>query len=79
MQRQYYLIFFIFAGLYGCVGEIIINSVSVILRGSYLWVYYNGWHTSWESFILFGLGGCLAFYLFSFGIKRSGRKLILKK
>lgn len=64
MRWQYWIGLFIIAGLYGCVGEIVINTFAIWIRGAPLWLYYNGWHTSWESFILFGIGGVLAFLMY---------------
>ena len=64
MRKVYNIIIFVFAGLYGCLGEIIINYFALIFRGEFLWIYYNGLSASWESFILFGVAGVLAFQIF---------------
>ena len=70
MRKRYNIVVFIFSGLYGCLGEIIINFFSNLIRGENLWTYYNGGSTSWESFILFGIAGVLAFNIFLFISKR---------
>ncbi len=65
LKLKLWVLFYLCAGLYGCVGEIIINTTFRLIRGFPLWVYYNGMDTSIESFFLFGLGGCIAFWLYS--------------
>jgi hypothetical protein len=64
MRMKKWMILFIIFGLYGTIGEIVINSVMTLIRGNPLWIYYNGFSTSWESLILFGLFGCLGFKIY---------------
>jgi len=64
MKVKYWLVAFVIFGLYGTVGEIFINFIMTILRGAPLWIYYNGFSTSLESFFLFGLFGCMGFKIY---------------
>lgn len=50
-------------GFYGSIGEILIGTIFSIF-GRTLWLYYNGFFTSPESFFLFGIFGCIGFKIF---------------
>ncbi|MHA1988753.1 MAG: hypothetical protein ACW98D_19190 [Promethearchaeota archaeon] len=70
MRVKLWIYLFIIFALYGTIGEIVINGFFMIFRGVPLWIYYNEFSTSWESFILFGLFGCIGYKLFKkFGYK----------
>jgi hypothetical protein len=60
---------FIGFGLFGTIGEIAIGSLSVLL-GRPLFVYYNNFHTSVESFFLFGSFGMFGLMLLNEWLKR---------
>lgn len=60
-MRRWYLWFIVF-GLFGTIGEAFIG----IVFYNYLYplfIYYNGFFTSIESFFLFGLFGCIGLRL----------------
>ena len=63
MKYRYWIYLFIIFGLYGSFGEILIGTVFQLF-GRTLWIYYNGFFTSFESFLLFGLFGCIGFKIY---------------
>lgn len=80
LRKKYWFYLFILAAIYGSVGEIVINTIATILRGQPLFLYYNGWSTSWEAFILFGFAGCLAFYLYLKALAyRDSQKIVIEE
>jgi len=56
--RRWYLWFLLF-GTLGVFFECLIGVVMDLVYNPYFFIYYNGFKTSVESFILFGLFGCL--------------------
>jgi hypothetical protein len=72
MIRKWPILFVIF-GLYGSLGEIFIGTIFTLL-GRTLWLYYNGFYTSIEAFLLFGLFGCIGFKLYKIYEERWIRK-----
>jgi hypothetical protein len=61
IMRRWYLWFILF-GVFGSGGEIIIGSLFYYFMYP-LFIYYNGFFTSIESFFLFGFFGCIGLRL----------------
>ena len=58
-----WLKYFIAFGIFGTVGEASIGALQEYIFRRPLWVYYNGFYTSIESFFYFGFFGCVGFKL----------------
>jgi hypothetical protein len=57
-MRRFYLWFILF-GMFGAFFEMLIGIGMNIFYIPYFYIYYNNFTTSWESFFLFGIFGCI--------------------
>ena len=72
--KRWLIVFFGFA-IICCVAEIVVGIFHEAVFGL-LWIYYNGFYTSFESFFYFGLLGCIGFKMFRILLERMGYRII---
>ena len=72
--KRWLIVFFGFATIC-CAAEIVVGIFHEAVFGL-LWIYYNGFYTSPESFLYFGLLGCIGFKMFRMVLKRMGYMII---
>jgi len=72
MRKMRWFKLFIIFGLFGTLGEIVIGTITSFFYNPYFYIYYNGFHTSIESFFWFGLFGCIGFKIF---LRKYGNQL----
>lgn len=75
MQKQRWLIVFLSFGFLGCLAEIVVGMFHAAVFGL-LWIYYNGFYTSIESFFYFGGLGTLEFKGFLMLLDWKGYKIV---
>jgi hypothetical protein len=75
MRKQRWLIVFFGLATICCLAEIAVGIFHEAVFGL-LWIYYNGFYTSFESFFYFGALGSLGFKGFLMLLKRMGYRII---
>jgi len=75
MRKIMWLIAFLAFGIFGWIGEMGVGIFHEFLFG-WLWTYYNGFYISPESFLFFGLMGCIGFKMFRMLLERVGYRII---
>lgn len=78
MRKLRWLMLFVIFAFFGCFGEIIIGFLYEYVFVHRLWVYYNGGHTSVESWFLFGLAGIFGFKVFLKALNWRGYEIVSK-
>jgi hypothetical protein len=75
MKLRRWITLYIAFGAYGIIGEILIGTFFTLLNRP-LWTYYNGFHTSVESFFIFGLAGCIGLKIFILILRRNQKSVL---
>lgn len=76
MRKLRWLMVYLGLAIFGCVGETLIGMFHTAVFGYALWIYYNGFYTSVESFFYFGIAGTIGFKMFLMLMKYKGYKIV---